>query len=143
MISALLFFLACGTGTGDRVAPPDRPSLRTNVQMVTVPTEAVRPSDAEDPLTPVLQAIYDAAECLGPFARVQVFRGPEKEVRALLYHPDPGRCSHGPSVYFGPDGAVREVVEMKPVTRENLADVEALHARNRQGGTLAETRTFR
>jgi hypothetical protein len=136
-----LLLLACRTTTAeDKPAPP---VTFDGAVVVDVPAEAVLPSDETDPLTPALRAIFDDAPCMGPLAKAQVYRDTQREVRAFLYHADRARCGHAPSVYYAPDGKRRDLVELQSISAENLAEVKALHTRNRDGGTPAEVRYFR
>jgi hypothetical protein len=110
------------------------------------PVEAP-PAAQEAPVDPIDAALAriraDAPPCMGPFARVDVWRTTaDGSVHRLYFHGDLQSCSHPPSVWYDATGARLEAVANEPVTDANRARYDAIWARHTTGAEKAETRSL-
>ena len=98
------------------------------------------PSTPPGPHDAVLAAIRaDEPPCTDERTDVRVWRKPDLTIHRYFVMGSPAVCSHPTATWYGADGKRLDYVPFEPITAENAAHYEELHARHATGATAMES----
>ncbi|MCB9668262.1 MAG: hypothetical protein H6734_02210 [Alphaproteobacteria bacterium] len=105
--------------------------------LLTLACGSPAPAGAHDTALAAIRA--DAPPCTDERTDVRVWRKPDLSVHRYFVEGSPEVCSHPTATWYDADGKRLDYVAFEPLTSENAAYYEDLHARHATGATAMES----